>query len=396
MKLHLGTGPDPMVQSRVLTLDRGYVTASVPEDRRYAVLMMAPRKLSAILIEGEVSLVASEQRTTLATHSGRVLYTLDAKWRPLPAGNEQLASEAYPSGLRRSLLGMPLAPLLSRRLLLECAAAESMTAVTWPALAGAVEYDVELSASDGRLVHAQRASTPRADVGPLAAGDYRVSVRGIDDSGLPGAMSTAVGLNVVGLDVPKTASRSLTGAVRLQPGQRVGLLGAEGLEVGYLGFDDFLPAPKTLGLVARRPISMRLRHPGSGETVRLELEPMTVRAEISFARHPHDWPKDGLAISVKLVDEQGFAVPDEFGVSCRVTVNIAPAEPIWERSGSTLRTLLAKPEGSGPWMVRVEVRDESGIPLGKDISEVAYASSGPAARSASVPSQPRQPTQARR
>lgn len=375
-KLHLGPGsdPDPLWLSRVLTLEQGYLTTTIPADRRYAILVMTPRKLRGILIEGEASVVASEQRATFANHSGRVLWTVDERWRPLPAGSEHLASEAYPLGLRRSMLGMPSLPLLSRRLLLEGAAAsESTTTVTWPALAGAAEYDVRLERSDGTLIQRVRLRDARWVLGPLTAGDYRITVRGIDDSGVPGAVGSPVALNVVGLDVPKTASRGPNGAVRLQPGQRVGLLGADGLEVGYLGFDDFLPAPKTLGLVARRPISMRLRHPGTGETVRLDLEPMTVRAEIMFSRQPHEWPKQGLQIGVKLIDEQGYEVPEAFNVRCKVTVNIEPAEPTWQRSGSTLHTLLERPEGPGPWMVRVEVVDESGIPLGKDFSEVAYA-----------------------
>ncbi len=397
-KLHLGTGPDPMVLSRVLVVERGYLTATIPDDRRYAILVMTPFKLRAILIEGEASLVASEQRATFANHSGRVLWTVDEKWRPLPPGSEHFASDAYPLGLRRSMLGMPGTPALSRRLLLEGAAAsESTTTVTWPALAGAVEYDVQLAHSDGTPLRSDRTREARMVVGPLAAGDYRVVVRGVDDSGVPGAVSGAAGLNVVGLDVPKTASRAPNGAVRLQPGQRVGLLGADGLEVGYLGFDEFLPAPKTLGLVARRPISMQLRHPSSGESVRLQLEPMTVRAQISFARQPHDWPKAGLEVSVKLIDDQGYEVPEEFRVRCKVSVNIEPAEPTWQRTGSTLHTLLERPESAGPWMVRVEVVDESGIPLGKDFSEVAYAPlPSPAAPKTASPPRPSAPRQAQR
>lgn len=246
-----------------------------------------------------------------------------------------------------------------------------MSTLTWPALTGAVQYDVEIS-SEGVAPTRQRTRARELSLGPFAAGNYRVAVRGIDDSGLPGALSEPVLLNVVGLEIPKTASRAPSGAVRLQPGQRVGLVGAEGLEVGYLGFEEFLPAPKTLGLVARRPISTLLRHPQSGETVRLELEPMTVRAEISFERHPHTWPEPGLPIRVRLIDDKGYPIPDEFEVSCRVTVNVRPTEPVWRRSGPTLHTLLPEPEGSGPWMVRVEVLDQSGSSLGMDFSEVAY------------------------
>ena len=177
---------------------------------------------------------------------------------------------------------------------------------------------------------------------------------------------------MVGLEVPKTSSRGPNGAVRLQANQRVSLIGAEGLEVAYLGLDEFLPAPKSVGLVARRPISLVLRHPESGETVRLDLEPLTVRAQVQFARHPQSWPNDGLEIAIKLTDEHGDTVPENFAVSCKVTVNIQPVEPTWERMGSVLRTRLDRPPGAGPWMVRVDVLDENGASLGMDFSEVGY------------------------
>jgi hypothetical protein len=185
-------------------------------------------------------------------------------------------------------------------------------------------------------------------------------------------------LNVVGIEIPKTASRSPSGSVRLQANQRVHLVGAEGLLVAYLGLDDFLPAPKSVGLVARRPISLVLRHPESGETVRLDLEPLTVRAQVSFARHPQSWPNEGLEVAVRLVDDQGDPIPENFPVSCRVTVNIQPVEPAWERGGSVLRTRLERPTGPGPWMVRVDVLDENGASLGMDFSEVGYQAGSPA------------------
>jgi hypothetical protein len=143
--------------------------------------------------------------------------------------------------------------------------------------------------------------------------------------------------------------------------------------VSYLGLDDFLPVPQTLGLVARRPIALTIRHPGSGETLGLNLEPMTVNADIFFAPHPRDWPVEGLDIAVKLVDAKGYPIPDNFEVSFRVTVNVASVSPAWRREGSTLRTSLPRPSGDGPWMVRVDVLDQSGASLGMDFTEVGYS-----------------------
>lgn len=372
MKLPMGSGPDPMVPARVLTLELGHVTASIPDDRRFAVLMIGPRKLRAILSEGRATVIATEERAAAATLAGKVLVTVADRWRHLPEGSIQIVSRAFPTGYRRTILTAPGAPTLSRSLLLEGVGEASTTTAYWPALPGAVQYEIELSREGGQTPFRQRTREARVALGPFDAGTYRMTVRGLDDSGMPGADSQPTTLNVVGLDIPKTASRAQSGAVRLQPGQRVGLLGADGLEVGYLGMDEFLPAPKTLGLVARRPISTLLRHPGSGETVRLELQPMTVRAHIEFEKHPHAWPPAGLPITVHLVDEQGYPIPDDFQVSFRVTVNVRPVAPEWQRSGPVLSTSLPRPEQPGPWMVRVEVLDESGGSLGMDFSEVAY------------------------
>lgn len=374
-KLHLGSGPDPMFPTRVLAVESGSVTGRMPAPtKRFALLLIGPRKLQSILSHsGEMTMIASEDRGTVAAHQGTVLVTLGEKWRRLPAGMTQLISKARPDGLRRSILGAPSGLTSSRSLLVEGEAAESSTTVTWPTLPGAVAYDVQLRGDGEAVVREVRTTEPRALFRALPGGNYRLSVRGIDDSGISGAASPALALNVVGLHLPETASRGPDGSIRLQPGQRVALVGAEGLEVSYLGFDDFLPVPQTLGLVARRPIAVTLRHPKSRETLGLKLEPMTVSAGIFFAPQPHDWPARGLDITVKLVDAKGHPIPDNFEVSFRVTVNVESVSPVWRREGSTLRTSLERPRSEGPWMVRVDVLDQSGASIGMDFTEVGYS-----------------------
>lgn len=375
-KLHLGSGPDPMFPTRVLALESGSVTGRMPPTKRFALLLIGPRKLQSILSHsGEMTMIASEDRATVAAHQGTVLVTLGEKWRRLPAGLTQVISRARPDGVRRPILDAPSGLASSRSLLVEGDGTESTATVTWPAVRGAVAYDVQLRGDGEAVVRELRTTEPRALLGGLTGGNYRLSARAIDDSGISGGTSAALALNVVGLHLPATASRGPSGSIRLQPGQRVALIGAEGLEVSYLGFDDFLPVPRTLGLVARRPIALTLRHPASGETLALDLEPMTVSAGIFFAPQPHGWPAEGLDITVKLLDSKGHPIPDNFEVSFRVTVNVESVSPTWQRQGSTLRTSLERPRGSGPWMVRVDVLDQSGASLGMDFTEVGYSPS---------------------
>jgi hypothetical protein len=378
-KLPMGPGPDSAIPTRVLMLDAGWMEATLTAEK-FALFVEMPRKLRSLLLGGDMTAIAREERSTAAAATGKVLVALDDgwKWKRLAEGSMQIVSNVRPDGYRREILASGSSPVLSRSLMLSGGGTDSSsTILAWPALPSAVGYEVQLR-SGAALVRSERTKDPRLTLADIAPGQYQVTVRGVDDSGIYGAPSAPAALNVVGLDIPRTSSISPGGAVRLQANQRVTLIGAEGLEVAYLGLDEFLPAPKSVGLVARRPISLVLRHPESGETVRLDLEPLTVRATIQFARHPHSWPNEGLEIAVKLSDEQGNSVPENFAVTTKVTVNIQPVEPTWERTGSVLRTRLDRPPGAGPWMVRVDVLDENGASLGMDFSEVGYESAGTA------------------
>jgi hypothetical protein len=372
-KMALGARADDLVPTRVLMLDSGWMEATLL-GKQFALFVEAPRKLRSILLAGSITAIASEPRSTVALAQGNALVALDDgwKWKHLSEGSMQIVSDVRPDGYRRSILAPLDKPALTHSLMLSAGGDSDSTVLSWTALPQAINYEVQLHSGE-TLVRSARTKELRFAFSELPPGQYQATVRGQDDSGIYGPFSPPAPLNVIGLEIPKTASRGPSGSVRLQPNQRITLIGAEGLEVAYLGLDDFLPAPKSVGLVARRPISLVLRHPVSGETTRLDLEPLTVHAQISFARQPQAWPSDGLELAVRLVDDRGDPVPENFTVSCQVTVNIEPIQPAWERTGSVLRTRLARPLGAAPWMVRVDVRDENGASLGMDFTEVGYA-----------------------
>jgi hypothetical protein len=372
-KMAMGATPDSIIPTRVIMIDSGSMEAKLIA-QHFALFVEMPRKLRSVLLEGSLTAIASEPCSTAALVQGKAVVALDDawKWMRLPEGSAQIVSDVRPDGYRRSLLTATEAPVFSRSLILSGSGDEGSTLLAWPGLPQAVAYEVQLQASGALPVRIEHTQEPRVQLADLAPGTYQVSVRGVDESGIFGPYSAAVALNVIGIEIPKTASRGPNGSVRLQANQRVNLIGAEGLLVAYLGLDDFLPAPKSVGLVARRPISLVLRHPTSGETLRLDLEPLTVRAQVSFGRHPQSWPNEGLELAVKLLDDKGGTVPENFPVSCKVTVNIEPTAPTWERVGSVLRTRLERPLGPAPWMVRVDVQDENGASLGMDFVEVGY------------------------
>ena len=126
MKLPMGSGPDPMVPARVLILNGGTINASLPATKRFALIMLGPRKLRAIVSAGSTTMIAAEQRVTVASLTGSTLVTLDEKWRQLHAGSVQICQRHFPRRWRAGL---------SRSLLIDGSSAESSTIVAWPALA---------------------------------------------------------------------------------------------------------------------------------------------------------------------------------------------------------------------------------------------------------------------
>jgi hypothetical protein len=372
MKLAVGSGPDPMVPARVLTVSKGWIETEVPSGSRFGLVIIGPRDLRAIVAPGgRVTVIAEEGHATVATHEGAVLAGAKDKWRRLPVSGVYRIDERHPEGRRSELVGAVSTPVLSRSLLIAGSGDDSVSFMAWPAISGAVAYDVQISAS-GAPPRMERTTEPRLTLSGLPTGHFDLNVRGVDESDLPGPASETVALNVVGLEIPKTASRSEDGTIRLQSEQRIQLLGAQGLEVGYVGLEGFFPAPQSLGLVARRPISLVLRHPQSGEVLPLKLGPLNVKAQVGVGRHPADWPSEGLEIKVRLLDDQGSPVSDSYAASCRVTVNVEPVTPRWERQGATLRAVLERPATPGPWVVRIDVVDEGGASIGMDLAEIGY------------------------
>jgi hypothetical protein len=372
-KLPIAAGPDPMVPARIVFLSRGRVDVTLPEPEKrpqFACMVLGPKEIRIVNKGGRVSLRARERVVTAASYAGEALGTTGKSWLRVPEGTARVFNDNWPEGLKRSFPVAPSRPTLSRSLLLEGRGAESDTLVAWAAQAPLHELSIGDEQGSSEILRALKDSRQR--LAGLKAGRYRVMVRAIDDLGLESAWSEPAPLNVVGIEAPENASVEANGRVRLLPGHRVQLRGGAGLEVGYLGFDQFLPAPPSLGLVQRRPITVLLRHPQTLETVQLRLEPLTVHADIEVPREPARWPSGGLPVRIHLRDQDGEPIPEKYHADIQLSVNLQPLEPTWQRQGNTLSTLLEQPSLKGPWLVRIAVFDDHGATLGMELAEIAY------------------------
>jgi hypothetical protein len=56
-----------------------------------------------------------------------------------------------------------------------------------------------------------------------------------------------------------------------------------------------------------------------------------------------------------------------------VFVNVSQVEPTWTHVGNTYSTKVTPTAGTGPWVVRVEVKDDFGDAAGRDFIELGSA-----------------------
>jgi hypothetical protein len=373
VKLPVPRGATPLVRTRVIIVERGRVDVSLPIVKRpsFACLVVGPDKVQMLVSGGHSTLIAREDATTVATQAGEALVSKGGGWLRLPEGTVRAFDGASSDGTTRPLPSAPERLRVSRALLLAGKGSESTTRVSWQEPEAVARYELALeqpATHDQRLFPAQ---DEQLDLAGLGAGQYRVSVRAIDAAGLQSPWSESVPLNVIGVEVPEGARLEDSGAISLLPGQRVRLLGAEGLELGYAGLDRFLPPPDSLGLVQRRPITAVLRDPDTRESVRLRLEPLTLKAEIELPHAPRRWPVGGLPITVRMKDQKGRLVPG-VRADVQVSVNLEPQTLPWQRGEASWSAVVVSPVGAAPWLVRVNVLDERGVSLGMDFAEIGY------------------------
>jgi hypothetical protein len=116
---------------------------------------------------------------------------------------------------------------------------------------------------------------------------------------------------------------------------------------------------------------VRFRVPGNPSEGKLWLVPRQIRARVEFGPAVPTWPRDALEIRVRVEEVNAPSSADAIEVRPRVLLGVEPVQVSFVRHGNVLRGVLPPQAGKGPWVVRVEVEDQSGAELGRDFIEVA-------------------------
>lgn len=365
-RLDLGTRR--RVPTYTVMLRSGRIRAVVPEGATSAVIVSAPRKTSVFVVSGEASVVAGTDVAVANVQGTISVGTGGGGFKELPPGTVEVVG-----GGRHQLLGSPPA-LVGPSVVLAHDAQVELGSFELGPVSGATAYRVELrDKKTARLIARAETQTPSIPAGlaRLGAGAYSLRATAVDATGFESTLPLERPLHVVRLGLPAGAFVDATGVVHFAPGSRLGLERTEGVEMRFGTTGDFAAAPTSLELLRSEPRVVAFRV-GAGPASELWLVPRKLRAAIEFGSRAPRWPGAPLEISVRIEDSS----PDPTAVADivpSVSVGVEPVDVAFKAEGGWLRGVLPARSGTGPWVVRVEVKDQRGRELGRDFVEVAAA-----------------------
>jgi hypothetical protein len=205
----------------------------------------------------------------------------------------------------------------------------------------------------------------------LAPGQYFLQVRGFDVDDLASPASSPLHIGVVRVELPPCGYFEPPNSVRLPRGYFADLVGAQGLEMSYRGSKHWTPAASRLWLTRDEALEVHLRTPGSKESLPLTLSPRGLAAEVTVGPKNATWPSVPARIKIRLVNEHGGEIPDWLQPKVEANLGTESLDLTFSRQGDTLQATVPPRSSGGPWVLRVAVRDQHGIELGRNFLEIA-------------------------
>jgi hypothetical protein len=353
-----------------LALTSGRVDVEMPSSKHNAVLATMG-KLSAVVTKGHAVLLMNPGEATVANLEGDVKTLLSNQWQTVPVGSVATLSSDSRSVTAKS--GLPF-PVLSegQRMFIAPSNTLALRGFRWAPIPGAARYELRLRRlEDGKLMDQRSVPQPEFTdaFSPVAAGKYGLGLRSVDTRGLESSWSPDAELRVIGVVLPP-GSYSNDQAVFLGAGQRVQFTNASGLEMSYSGAGHSFPAALGTAPFSGSPTMVGLRVPGSFDLATARLEPRDVYADVRIGPKRALWPRDPVSIDIQLMSKAGAEIPSFLQVVPKVTLGVEPLDLSFEREGNVLHAVVPPSAEPGPWVLRVEVADQFGVPLGNDFLEV--------------------------
>ena len=352
-------------------LSSGRVDVDIPDTGAGAVAVAGPADVRVIAQRGHVSTLAS----------GHDMYVLSAKYPLLVSQKDRLSTLASGVVRRFSRSTSPddhpalSAPkwLTGRQVWLAIPTAAHISDFTWSGVPGAEAYTVELRrAQDGQLLgeYMEKSTNVGQTLPSLNAGNYQLVVRATDKLGLPGLESSPLRIQVVGVQVPAGAQLKADARIELAPTQTIQLNNADGLSLTRSREHVKRPASEPVGISDGQPTPIMIHGEDSMSPCLVWLVPGKTPVSAHAGPKWVTWPQQTVTLEVRWTDALGNRLAPEIEPAVSVFVGIEPVDVTWDKQPEYWRAVLAPQPGRGPWVVRLEVRDQQGGLLARDFVEV--------------------------
>jgi hypothetical protein len=368
----LQLAPGSKTTTYSLALLRGRVDVTVPAKPKTAVLCSIG-KVSVVVGAGQATLLTRGDESTVAALEGDVRTFAAERWQVLAPGSLAHVSGDHVGAAQPIAAAPSLAQ--GQRVWFSPGEPVAVGGFTFGKVDGADHYELRLRALDGSgaQLRTVRGSTRlEQPFMPVAPGQYELTGRSIDAEGIAGRWSKSEAVRVVGISLPPGGYAS-GGDIFIGEGQEVHFSHADGLEMTYGGAGGYVPASQAVSLYRGEATLISFRVPGSTLPTTARLRPRGLYAHVALGPSRAVWPTDPVQIAVEVRSQIGEAIPAWLELKPEVKLGIEPIEVAFTRDGNRLIGTVPPTDRPGPWVLRVEVKDQFGALLGRDFLEIAKA-----------------------
>ncbi len=367
----LQLGPGAKTTTYSFGLVRGRVDVTVPAKPNSAVLCSVG-KISAVVSAGQATVLVHGDDATVASVRGDVRTLAGDHWQTLAP-----ATLSHFNGARGTAPEpTAAAPLLTpgQRLWFSPGDPVAVSGIGFGKVDAAEHYELRLRAVDGSAEQRRAVQGTRLDdpFTPVLPGQYEIDVRSVDAEGIAGSWSNSEPVRVVGVTLPP-GGYAASGDIFIGKGQEVHFSNIDGLEMTYEGAGRYVPASQAVSLYRGETTLVSFRVPGSAFPTSARLRPRGLYAHVALGPRRAVWPTDAVQIEIELRNKDNEGVPAWVQLKPSVTLGIEPIQVAFTRDGNRLVGTVPPNTEPGPWVLRVEVKDQFGVLLGRDFLEIGKA-----------------------
>lgn len=254
-------------------------------------------------------------------------------------------------------------------------AGQSQLAARWSPVAEASTYRVRVAADQHmtNLLVDESVSKPRSEfvTKPMPAGRYWLTVQSIGADGVPGHTTAPRPLRVVRLLLDQGVIFDRKDSVIVLPeGTQARISDVRGLAQSTTSGSAGVPSSVRL-FRGQNSRSLKLFVENfPTDTASIAVERRQLRAEVSLTPINARWPKDTVRLRVRLHDPSKRLSATDVYPRIQARLNQTRLTLAIRHSGDTWTAQIPSRNGKGPWVLRVDVTDLDGRPLGHGFVEI--------------------------